>query len=265
MRRYFLIVAIVSIALVEAGCATTSSDGHGATVAMVDTADPLDSDGTIRLARASLKGGDVDSGIKLLKKAVATDPQSTDAKEALATALFDAGALKEASVAFEDLRAAERGTFKGELGLGRVALASGDADLARTRFQEILSHQPDNAQALNGMAISHDYMNQHAEAQRIYRRLLAATPADHAIANNLAVSRTLSGDVDAAIDELTELASGPAILPQARYNLALAYGLKGDMDAAQEILRPELSRDETTENLAFYKAAAERSGQRKQP
>ena len=216
----------------------------------------LDLDGSMRLARASLAAGDVDSGIGLLRQTVQAHPDDLQAKRALAEAYYQIGAYPEAGLAFADLSKADPGSADGPVGLGRIALARGDATEAASQFSRALERSPEDGRAWNGLAVARDYAGAHAEAQEIYHRLLAKNPADRAVANNLAVSAALAGDPGRAIADLSELADGPARLPQARFNLALAYGMTGDLKSAQDVLGRALDRRELAENLAFYQALA---------
>lgn len=216
--------------------------------------------GLLRLADASLAGGDVDGGIKLLRQVVTRYPDSLEAQRALAEAFFGVGALPEAFIAFDQMRMLDRGQMEGLLGLGRVALAKGDAASAIGYFAKALESDPDEGRASNGLAVAYDYSSRHEEAQEIYNKILARNPADHAVANNLALSQALSGSIGPAIAGLSDLASGPAYLPEARFNLALAYGMGGDLAAAREILEDELDSQAVADNLAFYRRISPAAG-----
>ena len=248
------------LALGQSACSSAPETPHLPGTANDLVGAEIGVDGTLRLARASMAGGDIDGGIKLLRQAAAANPTSIDAKRMLANAFYDVGAMPEAAIAFEAVRAIHPELPDGEVGLGRVALARGEADVAIERFDSALRLCPSDEPALNGLAVAYDFSGRHREAQVLYRQLLAKNPADHAVANNLAVSEALDGNLEAAIARLGELASGPAVLPQARFNLALAYGLNGKPSAARELLQSDLGYQAVAQNLTFYQAVADSVG-----
>lgn len=253
MTKLKTLLCPILLLLTLAACAVQPGAGPGSGPGA--TAD-LGLDGTLRLARAALAGGDVDNGINLLRQAANAHPRSIEVKRALADAYYEVQAFPEAAKAYAALSEAQPASPEGALGLGRVALAQGDAAQAIQRFQAALALQAGDGPALNGMAVAYDYAGRHAEAQAIYRQLLAKDPADRAVANNLALSQALDGDLKQAIAGLSTIADGPTRLPQARYNLALAYAMNGNSDAAQDILSRDLDRRAVAENLAFYRTLA---------
>lgn len=251
-------VLLVGLALLTAGC-VTAQDPNDRTPAAPPTEVGLD--GSLRLANAALRGGDVNSGINLLRQATTENPGSVPAQRALADAYYSIGAMPEAALAYRDLGGMQPGDPHYLIGLGRVALAGADYGEAQRRFAAARQVVGDDPKILNGLAVAYDLAGQHGQAQRLYQQVLQLDPANRAAANNLALSLLLAGQTDVAIDQMTDLAYGPAVLPQARHNLALAYALAGNEDAARDLVRGDLPRNALEENIAFYRTVrASRGG-----
>lgn len=249
MRRH--IACSILIVLLATGCVRTEPDAE-----LSSAADEIGLDGTLRLADAAFAGGDVDGAMRLYEEAARKFAAVPKAKAALADALLAAGAYPEATAAYHKLAVIDSERPDAQLGLGRVALAEGRYDDARAIFQRARRQFPDDIALLNGLAVAHDYAGEHAEAQDLYQRILDQHPANRGVANNYALSLLLAGRTEDAMDRLTRLAAGPTLLPQARFNLALAYGLTGDEDAARTILQDDLGRNSTEETLAFFRTLA---------
>lgn len=248
--------AVLVLVMLAAGCA------GGAQQQLADGRKTIGLEGTLRLADAAFSGGDIDGAIRLYDQAVRRFPQAPRARAALADALLAAGAHPEAETAYRRLIQLDAEQPAGLVGLGRVALADGRPSDAMRYFSDGLRSFPDDTNLMNGLAVAYDYVGRHQDAQNLYRRILDRQPANRAVANNYALSLLLSGQRHDALDRLTRLAAGPTLLPQARFNLALAYGLDGDEDAARSLLQEELGRTATEDTLAFYRALARHRGPR---
>jgi len=238
---------VVALALL-AGCANTPAETVGPAAA--PSPGP---EGALRLAEATLNGGDARAAIDLYRRAAAADPEAIEPRLGLARAYLAVGALPEARDAFAAV--AGREPIEAARGLGRVALAHGDAVEAKARFGEVLKAHPDDVTALNGVAVALDLEGRHREAQRTYAKALQLAPTNRAVANNAALSLVLAGDGAAAVARLRELADTPMAPAAARHNLALALGLAGDAAAARDLLEGELDPAALASNLDFYRAA----------
>jgi Flp pilus assembly protein TadD len=245
LRTFVGLLALAALA----GCADAPR-GQGPAAL---TTSPLGLDGQLRLAGAALSGGDTVSALGLLQQAVAAEPRSAGARQALADAYYAAGAFPEAEQAYRELGTLEGGADASLLGLARTALARGDLPVAIARFEQARRAGPRNPAAINGLAVAYDLSGRHREAQALYATVLAQDPTNRATLNNLALSLALSGDAKAAIGRLSALVYGPTVIPQARHNLALALGLAGDEEGARSLLGRDLARGAIEDNLAFYR------------
>jgi len=244
--RRLLATAAVCTAL--AACGTTPRDTVAAAAAPT-----LGLDSAMRLGDAAMAGGDPAAAARILGAAAASNPDAPGPARALADAYYRMGALPEARQAFAGLAAMPGQGAAAAAGLGRVALAEGDAAEAERRFRAALSDEPESVTALNGLAVALDLSGRHGEAAPLYARALALDPTNRGVMSNQALSRALSGDPRGAAEALDALANGPVAVPQARHNLALAHAMSGAFEAADEILTSELSPDQARENLDFYR------------
>ena len=88
---------------------------------------------------------------------------------------------------------------------------NGQYELARSRYQEILSTDPENAMALYGLAITANHGGDYALAENSLKRVIAQVPGDAHLHNTLGLIKRARGDIDAAIashEQALELAPG---------------------------------------------------------
>lgn len=243
-RRFALIAACAALA----GCDTAPRAGL-----VADAGSGLGVDTALRLGEAAMAGGDPAAAARILSQAAAAHPKDAAPTRALGDAYHRMGALPEARQTFAALAGMKGQTAAAETGLGRVALAEGDAGAAEARFRAALVAAPDDVTALNGLAVALDLSGRHGEAAPLYARALALDPTNRAVMANKALSQALAGDPRGAADTLDTLARGPVAPPQARHNLALAYAMDGRFDEAGAVLEAALTPAEARENLDFYR------------
>jgi len=245
-------------ALAIAGCARDPGPRQAAGGALPPPpeAQELNLDRALSLSDAAVAGGDLGSAVRILEAAAAERPDDADVRAGLADAYFRIGAYPEAGEAWRRLATIDPGSPAAEIGLGRLALATGDAAAAIARFETALAASPDSTAAANGRAVALDLQGRHAQAQAVYDDILRREPANRAVMTNRALSVALSGDTVGAIAALDALSRGPVRAPQATHNLALAYALGGQVEAAGAVLAEALPAAEAAENLAFYRTLA---------
>lgn len=246
MSRMPRLTALLATLLLAA-CAHSEPDASIAPL-------PNGVESALRLGEAAAAGGDVGSAVRIFETLAAQHPTETAPRQALADAYYLAGAFPEAEQAYRQLNALDSRSIAALVGLGRIALSTGDAAAAETHFAAALAREPANTAAQNGLAVSYDLRGRHADAVRVYDAILQREPANRAVMNNRALSVALAGDTRRAVEDLDTLARAPVRVPQAVHNLALAYALDGQTDAAAAVLAAELPPEQARSTLDFYRS-----------
>ncbi|MCQ9427202.1 tetratricopeptide repeat protein [Pseudomonas sp. LJDD11] len=142
------------------------------------------------------------------------------------------------------------------LGIGRGQLASSQWSGATDSFNCALQAKPANAEALNGLAVTHSAQGNQQEAERLLNQALQSDPSNKAALNNLALGKLAQNQPQAAIDLLegADLKNQPTLV----LNLALAHLLQQDEPGARQALQQHLPRVHIEPLLAGLKGSAQR-------
>lgn len=138
------------------------------------------------------------------------------------------------------------------LGLTRAYVALSDGAQALAYADKARAIAPADPRVLVARGVVLDMLQRHAEAQDSYRLVLAAAPHDIPARNDLALSLTMTGQYQEAVDILTPIAKSATATPRLRQNLALVYGLMGDMERAKALSQVDLDDKATAANLLFF-------------
>lgn len=218
-----------------AGCASPNSNADSVTQ-------------QVAAGERFLSAGEYAKGYQILDNVDQNNPGSAEAALKVADAYFVHHAYLRATAYYNN--AIERGNrTAGELGLGRVMLATNQATLAEQRFLTVLNQHPNSAEALNGLGVALDLQGRHQEAQYQYHKLLKRAPTNRNGNNNLALSYMLSGRNREAASHLGELARSYLDDPVIRQNLAIALVLTGDHSSAEKTFALDINRTEALHNI----------------
>ena len=154
--RCFLLVAA---GLLLSGCQTTLVSMYDS-LADSSPEPPIGLESNLRLAAAAMSGGDVDSALKLYRSAAEAHPTELAPQRGLADTYYRVKAYPEARAAYARLGTLEGGQLEHLLGHGRIALATGDVDGAKSSFGQALEIAPSDARARNGIAVALDGLEQ---------------------------------------------------------------------------------------------------------
>lgn len=116
----------------------------------------------VPLGEALHARGDHAGAVSALTTAVRLRPEEHSTLGKLGVCLVETGQFEQATAMFERLRAVNPATAEVPYGLGLVAAASGDADLARSRFLEVLRLAPFNVPARQALAAVEEPVNPEA-------------------------------------------------------------------------------------------------------
>ena len=123
------------------------------------------------------------------------------------------------------------------LKLGQVEFRAAQLDAAYypdalAAFEHVLELDPNNADALRGVANVHYDRDEHAQAIGYYERFLALRPDDESARTDLATMYLYSGQTDRAIATYKDVIRRNPSFLQAHYNLGVTYHGQGDDGAA---------------------------------
>jgi|GEM_PF-6374631 len=157
----------------------------------------------------------------------------------------------------DSLDPAERQALCG--GLGRAALALGNASSAAQSFSCALKVDGDRSQRaplLNGLGVAQTLLGQRLAARESFQQALALEPGYSAATNNLALSWLADGERSKAIGLLNAARQNGEVALQ--LNLALAWVLDGHDDTALRILEENLEAPYAEDILQRFQATRER-------
>jgi tetratricopeptide (TPR) repeat protein len=117
-----------------------------------------------------------------------------------------------------------------------------------TSYSHLLELDPDDPDALRGLANTHYDLGEYREALPHFEKYLAMRPDDPSAQTDLATVRLHLGDKDAAIAGYRKVIAADASFVQAHYNLGIALHQLGDDDGALQAFRhaKEVATDEVT-------------------
>lgn len=206
----------------------------------------------VRIAEAARAAGDHDTAIRAYTKLTRSHPGETKYSLALGSLLLETGHPREAVLALAGAAAIDSSDPALRMALGRARLADHAPAEALDDFEAVLRSAPRDVPALINRGVALDMLGRHGEAQASYRAALAEAPRHASAKINLALSLCLAGSPDVGIALLRAVAAEPDAPPRARANLAAALWLGGKDEDAAALALPQLGRDGTEENRAFF-------------
>lgn len=143
-----------------------------------------------------------------------------------------------------------------ELGLGRAYLQLAQREEAQRHFELVLSHNPNNATALNGLSVIANYQGRTPDALAYLQRAMKVDANNPMVLNNLAMTYLVSGDIHRTIELLQ--ARQNTLPLSGKLNLALAYILGERTDKARQVLSSELPTAQTERAIAQFEQLRQR-------
>ncbi len=141
---------------------------------------------------------------------------------------------------------------------GSVLLQQGDYDQARKSYEETLSRDPENVEALYGLGIIYQYFESYSKALHYFESALRITEHPE-ILNNFGVVSAQLGRNDAAMDSFRKAIKLNPVFVDARRNLAQVYIEAGEYDKGVQAYKDLLvdNPEDVTTLLAFARLYAE--------
>jgi len=128
---------------------------------------------------------------------------------------------------------------------------------ALAAFQHVLDRDPENADALRGLANIHYDRDDHAKAIPLFERYLTLRPDDPSARTDLATMYLYGGDAARAVATYKDVIQRSPSFLQAHYNLAVAYhgqgddrGALGELEIARGLAREDGVRKQIDDMIA---------------
>jgi TPR repeat protein len=215
-----VLIVLVLLAAAHAACATATPPARPATeVRPPEPADPA----AVALARGQvlISRGEMARAAIALREALALQPDLTEARTALALALYAVGDVEGA---VEELRAAlardpDAVGARGLLAAARLSRQEWTA--ARKELEDIARRHPERADSLYSLGLARYADRDLPGAAEAYRAVIALEPNHHDARYNLALVLKLSGREAEATPEF--LAAAEAGVGRAQYFAGVAH------------------------------------------
>lgn len=99
-----------------------------------------------------------------------------------------------------------------------------------------------------------DRLDRGLDAEAAYKQALTISPGNPKILNNMALGVALAGRHDEAVALLRQAAQHPQATAQIRQNLSMLLAMKGDISEVEQLVRADLPRAMSENNMAFYRS-----------
>lgn len=194
------------------------------------------------------KPENIDAAIKEFEHALKVSPNYAPAYAGLGEAYWhgykdDRGKdwLDKAKASCEKSLTADPKLAEGHVCLGNIENDTGHYREAVTQFQQALTRESDNVDAMNGLAEAYDKMGDAAAAEDTYKKAIAARPqywAAYNWAGTFYAGRDRYSEAEAMFRKASELAPGNH---RTLYNLGAIYLLEGRYQDAIDALQRSIS------------------------
>ncbi len=190
----------------------------------------------LQLGRALSAEKQDTEAIQTLRRAVALDPRSVDAKYALGLALQAGGDAKDASPLLAEVIASRPQDSAALTNYGLALVQSGDAKGAIPVYRRALGAGPDNATLREDFGVAYLQQADLDHAIEQFRAGLKSDPANAHLHYDLGLAWKLKDDLNAGIPELTEAERIDPALPDPPYTLGVLLMQTGRFAEAQHEL-----------------------------
>ncbi len=189
------------------------------------------------LAAAEAGLGHYDLAAAEYRRLLAADPGDTRALNSLGAALEGAGALTQASEAFQQAIDHSPESCDAEFNLASLQLKLSRFEDAETHLRAVLQRCPDDASAHSALGVALDGKGDSSGAAAEFERALSLDPSDFTALYHLGEGAIMSGGFDRAIDLLQKASAERPDDLDTRERLAMAYAQSGRADDALTQLR----------------------------
>ena len=189
VRFTFAIAALLGVA----GCQSTSKDQLHMSLVKTDT--ERSQELYLSVIEQLIENGKAHAAMAHLDEYDRLNGPSPRSRKLRADAWFAMGDLDQAEKGYQSITEARNSGF-GQHGLGRVAAARGNWELASTYFEQAVRAQPTNAHFLNDFGCALYRTERYDQAEFELRKALELSPLDAEVTNNILVLLAKSGRTD---------------------------------------------------------------------
>lgn len=215
------------------------------------------------MAESAQRGNDYAAAARHYAALLEVDPANEAAILGHARNLRYGGKTYDA-VLFLDDRIARFGSRPAlSLELAKAHLADDAPAKALPLLLDLERSQPDNWEVHSALGILHDREGRMAEGMAAHQRAHQLAPLEPQTANNLALALAMNGQIDQAIEALSNVTKRSDAPVNTLQNLALFHALRGDLDRAEPLIRralPPEQAEQSIRSLRLMAASAARPG-----
>jgi len=181
---------------------------------------------------ASWAHGDAERGIATLRTVIGERPDLTIAYDRLAFILGATGRVGDAVAVLDGAARAGYANRALMRSLGSMLRDAGSLSRSAAVLEALAREDPSDLQAIDALGQTYARMNRQADAQRMFRQVLAASPNAGATWSNLGASYLMEGKIDNAIGAFEDAIARNPDLASAHNGLGVAYARRGQIDRA---------------------------------
>ena len=257
LRFFSKTMTAVGLALAVSACATVYEDEWDQTTNVPDLNQPTQrSEALLDYCKSLHSRGDLNLAAGICNRAHEINPTDPAPLIELARVMES---LERTAAAEEAYRAAlllDPQQTDALYGLGKIYIDQQRYDLAMGPLEAAAASDSDDPRIYNALGVVMDQQGQHQEAQAYYQQGLAHSPRNVSLRNNLGLSMVLSGQPEAGLAMLRDVAAEPESGATAGHNLEMASQI-----AAQTILE----ESENSANTVETREQPPQTGELQQP
>lgn len=206
-----------------AGCAATVDDSKLDVTAPPAALPP----NTLAFAEKAIEDGRYADAKLLVERVLLVDGENPRAKLVLAEIRLATGATESASALFGELEENPETRARALQGLGLTHFANGDMDSGAEKLRQSVEEDASLWRAWNGLGYYYDTQENRELAIEQYTTALEVQGDNPIVLNNRGFSRLMLGQLDGAIEDLTDAIRQDPGMSRARTNLRLAFAWQG--------------------------------------
>lgn len=220
----------------------------------------LDADGLSRVAERLERTGDMRGALSFYLQAVEKRSDDPTILAAVGRIYVTVGERQRAGQFWRQTLVFDPNNGEALIGLAENAIREGSGAEAIDLIDRLHRVAPATARSYNLQAIALDLGGDHLAARRAYAEALLRAPDDPDILSNMALSMALAGEYEAAQDILGSLAEGANEVTAAHENLALVAALQDRTDEAVTLAAMAMPAETARANKPFYQRLASLDG-----